>query len=82
MTHGARRFGDIEPEPVNLIEVLSLELGGVGAELIGGDAAARMVDDQPQIAGLGPVGAFPRVAEPPRLVVGRQRFRFADVNLR
>ena len=50
---GPDGFGDIEPEPVNLIEVLSLELGRVRAELIRGDAAARVVDDEPQIAGPG-----------------------------
>ena len=74
--------GDIEPEPVNLIEVPGLELGRVRAELIRGHAAARMVDDEPQIALLRLRGALPRLAEQPRLIVGRQGLRFADVNLR
>ena len=75
--------GDVEPEPVNQIEIPGLERRRVRAELIRGDAAARMMDDEAQIAGgFGFDGALPRLAEQPRLIVGRQGLRFADVNLR
>ena len=52
------------------------------AQVIRGGAAARMMHDEADVE-VGRVRrAFPRVAEQPRLIVGRQRFRFADVNLR
>ena len=41
-----------------------------------------MVDDEPNVGDRGLDRALPRVAEEPRLIVGRQRLGFADVNLR
>ena len=75
-------LGGVEPEPVNEIEVFGLEGGRVRAEVIRGGAAARMVDDEADVDAARVRRALPRVAEQPRLLVGRQRLRFADVNLR
>ena len=67
---------------MNVFEVFGTESGRVRAQVIRGRAAARMMDDQPDVDARRLRGALPGVAEQPRLVVGRQRFRFADVNLR
>ena len=72
---------DIEPEPVDVFEVFGTERGRMRAEVIGGRAAARMMDDQADVDGRRLARALPGFAEQPRLVVGRQRFGFADVNL-
>ena len=52
------------------------------AEVIGGGAPARVVDDEPDVERLGLGCALPRLAEEPGLLVGRQRLGFADVDLR
>jgi hypothetical protein len=53
----------------------------VRAEVIGRRAAARMMDDQTDVDGGRLARPLPGFAEPSRLVVSRQRFGFADVNL-
>ena len=73
---------DVEPEPVDVFEVFGAERGRVRAQVIRGGGAAGVIDDQADVDAGRLARALPGVAEQPRLVVGRERFRFADVNLR
>ncbi len=73
---------DVEPEPVDVFEVLGAESGRVRAQVIRGGGAARVIDDEADVDAGRLARALPGVAQQPRLVVGRERFRFADVNLR
>ena len=69
----------VEPQTMNEIEIAGRECGRMRAEVIGVGAATVVVNDQPHVLGvLGTDDLFPRLAKPPRLVVGRKRGRFAD----
>ena len=52
---------DVEPEPVNVFEVFGRERGRVRAEVIGGGAAARVMDDQPDVDGRRLASRAPRL---------------------
>ena len=71
----------VEPQAVNQIEIAGCERGRMGAEVIGVGAPAAVMDDEPDVERLGLVGPFPRFAQQARLVGGRQRRRFADVDV-
>ena len=76
---GLRR---IEPDAMDEIEIAGRERRRMGAEMIGVGASAAVVDDEPNVERLGLGGFLPGVAEQPRLLVGRERGRFADVHIR
>ena len=51
------------------------------AQMIGIGASAAVIDHEPNVERLGLVRALPRFAQQARLIVGRQRRRFADVHV-
>ena len=54
----------------------------MGAEVIGVGPAAPVIDDEPNVERFGLVGALPGVAQQAGLILGGQRRRFADVDVR
>ena len=72
----------VEPQSVNQIEVAGRERWRMGAEVIGVGAAAPVIDDESNIEGFRLVGVLPGLAQQSRLILGRQRRRFAHVDVR
>ncbi len=60
----------IEPHLVDEIEIVRGERGRMRAEVIGGAAAALMLDDQADVERRRLLGLFPGGADQPRLIVG------------
>ncbi len=75
-------LGRVEPDTMNEIEIAGRERRRMGAEMIGVGAAAAVVDDESNVERLGRSGLLPGVAEQARLLVGRERRRFADMHVR
>ena len=72
----------VEPQPVNQIEIAGSQGWRMRAQVVGVGAAAAVIDDQPHVERLGLVGALPGVAEQAGLILGGQRRRLADVDVR
>ena len=76
------RLDHVEPHAMNQIEVAGRERGRMRADVIGVVAAAVVVDDEPNVERVWLLGALPGFAEQPRLIVGGEQRRLADVQLR
>ena len=82
MHMGPDGFCRIEPQAVNQLEIAGRERRRMRAEVVDVGAAAVVVDDEANVQAFRLFGALPGFAEQVGLLVGRQRHRFSDVNLR
>ena len=72
----------VEPDAMDEIEIAGRERRRVRAEMIGVGPSAAVMDDEPDVERFGLRGLLPGLAEQPRLFVGRERGRLADVHVR
>ena len=76
------RLDGVEPDAMNQFEIAGTERRRVCAEVIRVGAAAVVIDDETDGERLGFLRRLPRLTHQPRLIGGRQRGGFADVDLR